>query len=137
LNFGGERMRPATRKPTLGSFCVRFNLGPTKGRCSLLGEVRNHNKNINDRLGGQTGYGRRPNVLDPQSGVAKRADDDPGMRVKLLRPIRVVVDNLDLGLFSAPDQSDCQRFIYHHRRSRPTGSAQTSRIPDQRPDERV
>ena len=53
-------------------------------------------------------------MLDPQGGVAERAGDDPGVRLKLLRPIRVVVVDLD-PRFSVPpispvsiEQEGCQ-----------------------------
>src|SRR5262245_60952192 len=82
--------------------------------CELIRRIRGYDKNINDGLGGQTRHGCRPHMLDSQGGAAKRVGDDPGVRLKLLRPIRVVVENPDLAFFDAPDQSCFQWFICHN-----------------------
>jgi hypothetical protein len=86
----------------------RFQLGEVGW---LIRGIRDHDENVYDGFGGQSGDGGRSDVLDSQGGAAKRVGDGPGVSLKLLRPIRVVVDDLDLAFFSASDQPCFQWFI--------------------------
>src|SRR5580658_10599266 len=69
----------------------------------FVGRIWNHDENIDDGLGCETGDGRRPNVLDPEGGAAKATRDDVGVLAILLWPTLVVVDDLNFPSLGSAD----------------------------------
>lgn len=73
-----------------------------------------HDENVYDGLGGQPRNKSRAYMLNPQGGRAERFHDSPSVRLELLRPIRIVVEELDFGFFDASNQPCLQRLTCHN-----------------------
>lgn len=88
-----------------GAFQLRQIRGFVRG-------VFNHDEDVDDRLRREARYGSRADMLDAQCRSTKRGRDNSGVNLVFVRPIWIVVDDLDANLFNSANQSCFQSNVH-------------------------
>ena len=76
--------------------------------------ILNHEQDIDDGFGTQPRHRGRSNMFDPERCVAQRLRNDIRVSLKLLKPARIVIHDLNSAFLDATDQAYLLRLSLHN-----------------------